>query len=131
MEYTKILNIANIKIDKNMVIIEFLYKSKKLFEDFNIYMVDEDGKIYDVLVSRCENKVTYDKNIGEVEVAKVVAELKLKNYGKIKINLKDNNTNNIYEFKILNNKDEAIVKKENKYKIFTSKYVIEVNECYI
>ena len=80
---TEILNIANIKITKNILIMEFLYKSKKFLEDFNIYMEDENSKIYDILVEKCETKVTYDKDIGEVEVAKVVAKLDLKNFGKI------------------------------------------------
>lgn len=128
---TEILNIANIKITKNILIMEFLYKSKKFLEDFNIYMEDENSKIYDILVEKCETKVTYDKDIGEVEVAKVVAKLELKNYGKIKIKLQDNNTKSIYGFKILNNKDESIVRNGNKYKIFTKSYVIEVSKNYI
>lgn len=131
MNNTKILNISNIKITKNIVTIEFLYKSKEFFEDFNIYMVDDNSEIYDVLVYKCNDKVIYDKTIGEVEVAKVVAKLELKNYGKLKIKIKDRNTNNIYEFKILNNKDESVVKNGNKYKIFIKDYFIEVNENYI
>lgn len=131
MENTKILNIANINVAKNILTIEFLYKSKKFLDDFSINIVDDNGKIYDVLVYKCENKVIYNKSIGEVEVAKVLVKLELKNYGKLKFKLKDNNTNDIYEFKILNNKDESIVKSGNKYRIFVKDYFIDVNENYI
>lgn len=125
---TNILNLSNIKISEETIVIEFLYRSKEFFDNFDIFMYDESNNKYNVSVDVCEEKVEYNSEIGPVKVAKVTAKLLLKEYGKLRVNVKNNDTGEVFKFKILNNKDESIVSNGNKYKIFSKKFIIDVLE---
>lgn len=125
----KYINLSNIKINNNIIELEFLYKSLEIYEDTKIYLEDEKQEKYFCKVTKGTSKVNYSYNNENVEVAKVVIKLKITTFGLLKVKLKDSAKN--IELEILNNKNEDISTNKNPYIIFTNTYKIQVSKKYI
>ena len=123
---TKFINLANIRINNQNIEFEFLYKSNAISDNATIYLEDESKKTYICEMTQCKNKINYSYCNKEFFVAKVLINIPILDYKKLKVILKENEK--LTELKIRNNKDEIITQKENPYIIFVDKYKIQILE---
>lgn len=124
MEY---FNLANININDEQIVFEGLYKSKKIHDEIEVYFEDKNKNIYSGVVQKAPLPITYTYfDNEEIEVAKILITMPLKNYNLVELKVKNGNIEKI--LKIYNNKNQIITSKENPYIIFTKKVKIRVME---
>lgn len=121
MEY---INLVNIKVDDKNLEFEFLYKSKNN-DNNEIYFKDQNMKEYFGQITKPENKITYSYNDETCYIEKILFKLPIKQYGKLNIFIKINNTEK--ELKIRDNKNNLITETNNPYCIFLHKYKIQIS----
>ena len=120
----KIINLSNIKIQKNSINLEFLYKSEIIDDNSVFYLEDINNKQYICEFYKCKDKVNYTYNDEEDQIAKVSISIDIQNYGFLKIFIKD--SQGITELNIQNNKNEEISNSLNPYIIFYNNYKVEM-----
>ncbi len=123
------INLVNIRIEKGKIQFEFLYKSNTFTDNLVIYLEDSTGTIYNCKIIKCKNKVFYSYNNEISYISKILIDMPLKNYGKLKIIQKKNKK--IEQLIIKNNKNEVITEEGNPYIIFAKKYKIQIIENYL
>jgi len=107
-------NIANFKVTKNVIIIEFSYQDYDIPNN-TVFYLEKEGK--QICLGRL---VKNDKKENDNTInAKITFELELKEYNEVKIKMQCNGK--IIDMQILNNKNEEILEEDNHYKIFTKK----------
>lgn len=123
----KNINLSNIKINGSNIEIELLYKNTSISKDTCIFLEDNNSKRYNFIVNKCKNKIIFSYNSDEkVEIAKVMLNIPITLYGKMKIKLEDEN--GIRDLQIIDNRNQKITENENPYIIFTKKYKIKISE---
>ncbi len=120
------INLANVKVSNQNIEFEFLYKSSVIKNNMSIYLEDNLKRKYICKLNICKNKVNYSYNNEDVFIAKVLINMPISDYGKLKIILKNNEELN--ELEIRNNKNELILEESNPYIIFTNKYKIKIQK---
>ena len=120
----KYINLVNIRVNDENLEFEFLYKNKNN-DDNEIYFKDQNMKEYFGKITKTENKITYTYNNEVCFIEKILFTLPIKQYGKLKIFIKINNTER--ELEIRDNKNNLITETNNPFCIFLYKYKIKIS----
>ena len=121
----KYINLVNVSIKNKNIEFEFLYKNKYFNKNRAIYFEDELQRKYFCNIKQCNNEVNYSYNNETCYISKVMLNMPIAQYGKMKILLKENDK--ILELDIRDNKNELISERNNPYTIFLNKYKIKIS----
>ena len=118
-ELEKIVNLINIKIKSNLYAeIELLYKALEIGDDIQIFLLTNNNE-------KLMPKKTISFLEEDIKKMKLVFEIDLSSEQDFQLKINENGE--LFNVKLLNNKDEAIVVEPNTYTIFTKKMTLSIN----
>lgn len=117
-ELEKIVNLINIKIKSNLYAeIELLYKAPEIGDDIQFFLLTNNNE-------KLMPKKTISFLEEDIKKIKLVFEINLSSEQDFQLKINENGE--LFNVKLLNNKDEAIVVEPNTYTIFTKKMTLSI-----